>query len=118
MQSPSFKRSSLRFIASLFEPLSALFSRLMYYRVSVSYFLLFTGEPLNTSLMCIASRAASISFISSAERRMSAAPMFSFSLHNLRVPGMGLSTASCIASRQGGFAQAWHVSALPIHQEG
>ena len=51
--------------------------------------LLFIGEPLNTSLISIASRAASIFFISSEERRMSAAPMFSFSLHNLRVPGMG-----------------------------
>ena len=49
----------------------------------------FMGEPLNTSLMGIASRAASMSLISSAESKMSAAPMFSFSRHSLRVPGMG-----------------------------
>lgn len=51
--------------------------------------LLFTGDPLNTSLMCIMSRAASMCFISPGVSWMSSAPMFSFSLLNLRVPGMG-----------------------------
>ena len=41
--------------------------------------LLFTGEPLNTSLIFMASRAESISFISSLDSVMSPALIFSFS---------------------------------------
>lgn len=48
-----------------------------------------TGDPPNTSLISMPSRAALTAATVSAERQMSAAPMFSFRRQRWRVPGMG-----------------------------
>ena len=49
----------------------------------------FKGEPPNTSLIGIVARASSIACTCPADSRISAAPMFSFSRHRCRVPGIG-----------------------------